>query len=196
MKNLVSFVSKPYRLAPLFLLPSLAFAHPGHDVRGGMYEGLVHPIMGIDHLLAMIAVGIWAIRRGGALRWLAPATFVTCMLMGTLLGASNAIDLHNESLLAGSVMALGLGIVFAARIPATIGSIAIGAFAIIHGFTHGAEATHGVDVGYVTGVLLATTALHVIGIALALALQRSYGERTVQGSGLPIAAAGVALLLS
>lgn len=179
----------------LALAPSLVFAHPGHDEHGGLYQGLMHPIAGVDHLLAMVAVGIWAIVRGGRFRWLAPATFISCMLIGALLGANSVALTYGEFLIALSVVAFGVGIAIAARIPAAVGIAAIGAFALLHGFTHGVEAADGVHADYLAGILLSTVFLHLAGIAAATAAGRLFGRRSVRWSGVPIAAAGFALLL-
>jgi urease accessory protein len=191
-----SVVKFAYWLAPLLMLPSLAFAHPGHAEHGGLYAGFAHPVSGVDHLLAMVAVGIWAVHRGGLLRRLAPTTFVFFMTVGALLGANSASLPYGDPLIALSVVVFGMGIVVAARVPPAVGILCIGVFAVLHGFAHGVEATNGMSGEYLLGMLLATALLHLVGIALALAAKHLFGGRTVRWSGIPIAAAGVTLLFS
>ncbi|WP_256677026.1 HupE/UreJ family protein, partial [Pseudomonas sp. PICF6] len=98
----------------LLLTPALAFAHPGHG-DNGLMAGLGHPIGGLDHLLAMLAVGLWAAQQQGAARWALPCTFVVSMLIGGLLGFEG-LDLPAlESGIAASVLALGLAVALAVR---------------------------------------------------------------------------------
>ena len=100
----------------LFLSPALAFAHGGHD-HSGLLAGVAHPITGLDHLLAMLAVGLWAAQQSGTARWALPGTFVATMLLGGLLGFAGLEIPLMETGIAGSVLAFGLLVAVAARLP-------------------------------------------------------------------------------
>lgn len=127
-----------FAAAALLLTPALAFAHPGHG-DNGLLAGISHPIGGLDHLLAMLAVGLWAAQQQGAARWALPCTFVGTMLLGGVLGFEGLSLPALESGIAASVLALGLAVALAVR-PAL--SLAVGAtalFALFHGVAHGLE---------------------------------------------------------
>ncbi|MCX7627626.1 MAG: HupE/UreJ family protein, partial [Methylophilaceae bacterium] len=150
------------------LLPTAAFAHAGTGMGSGLGEGFIHPFGGPDHLLAMVAVGMWAAQLGGRAVWLIPAGFVGMMAAGGLLGMAG-IDLpYVEHGIAASVLILGLLIAGSVRLAAQWGCLLVGACAVFHGYAHGVEmpVTAGA-VAYGTGFILATIALHGLGIALA-----------------------------
>ncbi|WP_348695350.1 HupE/UreJ family protein, partial [Stutzerimonas balearica] len=120
----------------LLLSPALAFAHPGHD-HAGVMSGLAHPLFGLDHLLAMLAVGLWAAQQQGAARWALPLTFVATMLFGGLLGFAGIEMPLMETGIAGSVLALGLLVALAVRPPVAIAAGLTALFAASHGVAHG-----------------------------------------------------------
>lgn len=122
----------------LLLSPALAFAHPGHD-HAGVMSGLAHPLFGLDHLLAMLAVGLWAAQQQGAARWALPLTFVATMLFGGLLGFAGIEMPLMETGIAGSVLALGLLVALAVRPPVAIAAGLTALFAASHGVAHGLE---------------------------------------------------------
>ncbi|PZE09341.1 protein hupE, partial [Pseudomonas sp. 57B-090624] len=126
-----------YALA-LFLTPALAFAHPGHD-SSGLMAGVAHPITGLDHLLAMLAVGLWAAQQQGAARWALPVTFVGTMLLGGLLGFEGLELPFMETGIAASVLALGLLVAVAVRPPMFVAVGLTALFALAHGVAHGLE---------------------------------------------------------
>jgi len=180
-------------LVLFFAAASAASAHPGHSPADGIASGFSHPLGGWDHLLAMLAIGLWAAQLGGRARWSVPATFVGITALtavaGHFIGALPGIDQG----IAASVVALGLLIACAARLPAFAGLALAGVFAISHGLAHGAEmpATAG-GLAYGAGMLAATATLHAAGVALGLAAAR-LSSRTPQLIGLGVAAAGALL---
>ena len=181
-----------YALA-LFCTPGLAFAHAGHD-HAGLLAGLAHPLLGLDHLLAMLAVGLWAAQQSGAARWALPLTFVASMLFGGLLGFAGLALPLLETGIAGSVLALGLLVAVAARLPlaAALGLTAL--FALGHGLAHGLELPALASPwGYATGFLAATAALHAAGYALVRSLPRAAAP-LVRLAGASAAGTGAWLL--
>lgn len=189
-KNLVARLS----VLLAFLIPVAVQAHPGHPA-SGMEQGLLHPVTGLDHLLAMLAVGLWAGRLGGAMRWAAPAMFVSVMALAGMVGVGGAAFPGLEHGVAASVVILGLAIALAVRPSAlaTMGMVA--AFAVFHGYAHGAEMAAGASVAaYGAGFAITTALLHAAGLALAAVLARSEGSRVwLRVAGGAIAVAGLAL---
>lgn len=175
-----------------------ALAHtglPGHE-HAGFWAGLMHPVSGMDHLLAMLSVGIWsALATDGDRRrvWLAPFAFVSAMLVGAMAGYGGVPLPLVETGIAASVVALGLMIAARVQLPVLVGSALVAVFAIYHGHAHGSEAV-GSIVGYMAGFALTTATLHVAGIAAGLGLMRLRLVSGLLGAG--IAAAGVYLLAS
>ena len=150
----------------LFLSPALAFAHAGHD-HAGLLAGLAHPLFGLDHLLAMLAVGLWAAQQAGMLRWALPLTFLASMLLGGLLGFAGLQLPLLETGIAASVLALGLLIAVAVRLPTAFALGLTGLFALSHGVAHGLELPALTSpYGYAAGFLLATATLHGLGYVL------------------------------
>lgn len=154
-----------YTLA-LFLTPAVAFAHTGHD-HSGLMAGLSHPVFGLDHLLAMLAVGLWAAQQSGAARWALPLTFVASMLLGGLLGFAGVAIPLMETGIAGSVLAFGLLVAVAARLPMVVALGMTSLFALTHGVAHGLELPDLANPwSYALGFVIATAALHASGYAL------------------------------
>lgn len=183
------------RLLPvLALLPLAAHAHPGHEV-GGISAGLLHPVTGLDHLLAMVAVGLWAGQIGGNARWQLPLAFVAAMVVGALAGLNGVTLAWLESGIAASVLLLGLLLALAATLPRALQIGVVALFAALHGLAHGAELPLGGGaVGYIAGFVVATAALHGIGlVATQLLPQRAGWLRWV---GIAIATVGGGLMLS
>jgi urease accessory protein len=184
------------RLAVLaaLLVPAAAFAHPGTHT--GFMQGLAHPFGGVDHFLAMVAVGMLASRLQGINRIALPAAFVAAMTVGAVLGAAGIVLPWVEVLIAASLVAFGLSIVSARDTPIAATSLMVGCFGLFHGHAHGAEMVGSSLLVYGAGFVIATSALHAIGLALTLCLH-TLGERArnfVRASGGAIAATGVALL--
>lgn len=150
----------------LFLSPALAFAHTGDD-HAGLLAGLAHPVFGLDHLLAMLAVGLWAAQQSGAARWALPLTFVGSMLIGGLLGFKGLQIALMETGIAASVLAFGLLVAVAIRLPMLIAIGLTALFALTHGVAHGLERPALASPwAYAAGFVLATAVLHASGYAL------------------------------
>ncbi len=178
------------------LIGATAQAHilPG-DVHG-FHNGFSHPLHGLDHVLAMIAVGLWAAQLGGRARWAVPASFVGVMALGGALGMAGVRVPYMEQGIVASVMAMGLLIALSAKLPLPAGMAVVGVFAMFHGLSHGAEMpVNAVGFAYGAGFVLATAMLHACGIGLA-SLLRPVRLPVVRWAGAAIAAAGVALCVS
>lgn len=174
----------------LLLVPALAFAHPGHD-ESGLVAGISHPLGGVDHLLAMIAVGLWAAQQKGAARWALPCTFVGTMLIGGLLGFEGLALPALESGIAASVFALGLAVALAVRPPLFMAVMATALFAMFHGVAHGLELPEmSSPWGYALGFVGATAALHAAGYAVVRFLPAAAAP-VVRVAGALAAATGV-----
>ncbi|MGH7445593.1 MAG: HupE/UreJ family protein, partial [Longimicrobiales bacterium] len=123
----------------LTVIPSIAHAHTGMGASTGLIHGFAHPLAGADHLLAMVAVGIFAAQRGGRALWALPATFVGVMIAGFLLARGGIAMPGVEPVILASLLALGLLLAGAVRLPPLAAATTVGAFAIFHGLAHGAE---------------------------------------------------------
>ena len=160
-----------------------AQAHVG--VHGaGLSAGMIHPFSGLDHLLAMIAVGAWAAQQGGRARWAVPLAFVAMMAAGGAWGSLGGWLPGVESGIAASVLVLGLLIAFSARLPLAAGMALAGAFALFHGYAHGVEMPSGSPL-YALGFVLSTALLHAAGLGAGLALKSSLVR--LGGAGLALA---------
>lgn len=161
----------------LVAAPAAVLAHPGHDhaVSGlghSLAAGLMHPLTGLDHICAMVVLGVWSAMTTRRI-WLAPLTFALVLLAGALLGLSGVHLPAVEPMIAVSLLALGLLTATRAHLPEGVGAALAGGFALFHGVAHGAELPHGaVAAAYVAGFMTATVLLHCTGIAGGLALRR------------------------
>lgn len=180
-----------------FLPAAAAWAHPGHEHAEGFLSGLLHPVTGPDHLLAMIAVGLWAARLGGRALWAVPLAFLGAMALGGVLGLGRPELGVVEWGIAGSVLVLGVLIAAAVRLPLAAGAGLVGLFALCHGYAHGTEMPLNADAGlYGLGFLLATAALHGLGLAAGLRLGREQRlVPAVRVAGGLVAVAGAWMLL-
>ncbi len=184
--------------AVLALLPMPALGYSGIGSTFGIVQGFLHPIGGLDHALAMIAVGILAACIGGRALWVVPAAFIGCMVVGAFLGARR-IDLpYYETGIALSVVLLGALIASGRNLPIAVTAGLAGLFALFHGYAHGAELPLEVSPpGYAAGFILATAALHAIGIGIYSAfawLGPDLVVRARQVAGIAIALIGIAIL--
>lgn len=172
----------------LLALPGITAAHTGHGT-GGFGAGLFHPFSGIDHLLAMFTVGLWAATLGGSAAWKVPAAFIVMLVTGAVLGLSGTHLPLVESFIAASVLVLGLAVTLAWHVPTGSGIALVGVFALFHGYAHGAEApVAATGLLYVTGMTLASLLLHLSGFGIGHALrQRPWllrsGGALVTGAG-------------
>ena len=199
MKRLFPFGA--YRAMWLFLftlfLPTAVQAHVGFGQTGGLLNGLGHPIGGLDHVLAMVAVGLWAAQRGGRALWLVPSTFLVAMTFGGVLGAIGLSVPFVEQGVVISVVGLGVLIAVAAQLPVLASAIVIGAFALFHGHIHGAEMPLNASaLAYGTGFLATTALLHGMGVATVLFTSALGERRFVRVAGGTIALCGVYLWLA
>jgi urease accessory protein len=165
----------------------MAQAHPGHG--GGYLAGLMHPFTGLDHLLAMLAVGVWAAQLGGRAKWLVPASFIACMAVAASVGMSGIAFPLVESGIATSMLLLGLLIAFSIKLPIALSASIVGLFAVFHGYVHGAEMPLlSTPWLYGIGFVLSTAALHGTGLLLGQRLHKqAAGLRAV---GILIIASG------
>jgi urease accessory protein len=181
----------------VILGPSTVYAHIGVSPTHDLAHGLAHPLTGLDHLLAMFAVGLWAAQRGGRAIWFVPLTFVLVMTLGTALGMSGVSIPFVESGIAISILVLGIFVATAARLPLWISAAIVGLFALLHGHAHGAEipaSTTGLT--YVVGFILATIFLHAAGISVGVITQRLHSSpRIVRYAGAAIAVCGLLLCI-
>lgn len=176
------------------LLPALALAHPGHELSQGLVAGALHPLSGLDHLAAMLAVGVWATQLGGKLRWAVPTSFVALMLVGAVLGMSGIAFGAAEQGIAASVYVLGLLLASAIRLPAALCVLLAGGFAIFHGYAHGVEAPQQANAMlYFSGFVLSTIALHLAGFMAGSWLLRYRQQVVLRWVGTAMAAGGLAL---
>jgi urease accessory protein len=180
----------------LTLIPAAAFAHTGAGEVHGFVWGFVHPLGGLDHILAMVTVGIFAWQLGGRALRLVPATFVLLMAAGAALGMAGLPLPFVEFGIAASVIVLGGMIAFASSAPIGVAMGIVGFFAIFHGHAHGTEVALDTAGGaYAAGFLLATALLHLAGIALGCAIGRiADGRTTYRLGGSLVALAGLAIL--
>ena len=182
-------------LAYVTILP-VAEAHTFGSQGAGLMAGLTHPFVGLDHLLAMIAVGIWAGQLGGRAVWLIPLTFVSVMAAAATLASFGLLLPLMEPAIACSVLVLGLLIAGSVRLPTSVGALLVSLFAVFHGYAHGLELPQAASpILYGAGFVLATALLHGLGIGFASnsrqhkMLQRIAGYSLIAASGLLLAAA-------
>ena len=147
-----------------FFVALPALAHPGHEAT--LVQGLAHPFSGADHILAMLAVGLWASLRGGKALWAWPAAFVAAMLSGFVLGQAAPGAPLIEPMILASVIVLGALTAADARAPTSLGVTLIALFGLAHGYAHGSEAPANAGLGFPLGFAASTAALHLTGLGL------------------------------
>jgi len=157
--------------------------------------GFAHPLGGADHILAMVAIGLWGVIAGGRALWVWPLAFVATVLVGFAAATLGFQVPLVEPAIATSIVVLGLLIAFAVRAQVGLGAVIAGMFAFFHGHAHGTEAlTSGVEpIAYASGFLLATAALHAIGLGAGFLIARSSGQHALRATGGLVAASGLAL---
>lgn len=179
-------------LGVVTLGPGPAQAHSGTGLPGGFVSGFSHPFGGLDHLLAMVSVGLWGAFLGRPLVYLLPVIFPTVMALGAILAMAGmrlpCVDIG----IALSVLVLGGCIALGVKAPVWACALIVGAFALFHGYAHGKELPSAADpVGYSAGFVLATGLLHVLGIGIGAFASRPVGRLAVRSAGGLIVAAGV-----
>jgi urease accessory protein len=193
-------ISTTLRRSVLFLpllLPSLAQAHPNHGTAVGIASGLAHPLSGLDHLCAMIAVGLWAAQRGGRALWAVPLAFISMMTIGAMLGMGGVAVPFVEQGIAASVLILGILLAAALRLPLAASVAIVSLFAVFHGYAHGAEMPATASgFTYGVGFVAATAGLHLLGIGLGLTAKKLATEKMFRYAGGVIAACGLYLVFA
>ncbi|MFU0506113.1 HupE/UreJ family protein [Pseudaminobacter sp. NGMCC 1.201702] len=184
--------------AAAVLLPSLAMAHTGHGEVSGFAHGFAHPLGGLDHILAMVMVGLLAAQLGGRALWLVPASFVAVMALGGGLGLAGFGLPFVELGIALSIIVLGAAVAFGLTAPVAAAMGLVGFFAIFHGHAHGAEMPETVaGLAYGSGFIAATALLHAAGLAGGLVLghtAEARGATLVKCLGGAASLAGVGIL--
>lgn len=178
----------------LLLLSGAARAHTGHGAHG-FVSGFMHPLLGWDHLLAMVAVGVWAAQQTRRFAWTIPASFSAALAAGMVAGLSGVSLIPVETGIAASLLVLGLLIASAKRVPLALGSAAVAAFAVFHGLAHGAEMQPSSSIAaYGLGMIGSTLLLHLAGYYGWQALS----ARTAwwRAAGLGLGSTGMLLLIT
>jgi urease accessory protein len=172
-----------------------ADAHTGfYQVSGGFFAGLEHPWLGFDHLLAMIAVGLWAVQIEGRVVWMLPLAFVGTMILGGLAGAYGLTLPLSEQMIVFSDLLLGVLILLAVRwsVAGSIGLVAL--LALFHGVAHGAEMPHSAIFGwYVAGFVVSTCSLHGLGMGLGTLMQQYLSPVVIRVAGGLVLVGGLLL---
>lgn len=180
-------------LAVACALPAWAHNDVGHTT--GFIAGLLHPLSGLDHIIAMVAVGVWAAQLGGVALWALPLVFPLVMVGGGVLALFGLPLPGVEIGIAASALALGAAIIAGLRWPVAAAAVLVGFFAIFHGHAHGAEVPAGASVlSYSLGFVGATAGLHLLGIAIGSLRRSRTGATVLRASGGSIAVAGAFLL--
>lgn len=178
-------------LLTLVLLPLSAMAHTQEGLQGGLVSGFLHPILGPDHLVAMVAVGLWGAQLGAPAIWMLPITFPAVMALGGLFGILGLPLPGVEVGVASSAIVLGALVALRVRPPLALAATLVGAFAIFHGYAHGAELPEAANpLAYGVGFVGSTGLLHLVGILLGLLVRWPAGERVVQACGALVALVG------
>jgi len=180
-----------FPLLALAATPALAHIGVGHT--HSFAAGFAHPLGGLDHMLAMVTVGLWGVLAGGRALWAWPAAFVGAMLAG-FVAASAGLDLpFVEPAILASSIALGLLVLLAVKAPLWAGAAIVASFALFHGHAHGTEAVGASLIPYAVGFAIATAALHGSGILLGLSVDGRLGRLALRGAGAAAGLGGVAL---
>jgi urease accessory protein len=182
-------------VAGLLIMVQTASAHEASGVAGGFGSGFMHPILGWDHVAAMVAVGLWGAVLGQPAIWILPVTFPLVMAIGGALGVAGVPLPGVEIGIASSALILGAMVLCAARPPLWLAAVLVAAFAVFHGHAHGTELPHAASpLAYSLGFVLSTGLLHMCGIAFGLLTRWRAGTLLVRAGGAVIALAGALFL--
>ena len=172
-----------------------AFGHGLQGEAGGFLTGLLHPLSGADHVLAMVAVGLWGAQLGAPAIWVLPVAFPLVMAMGGMLGFLGVPIPGVEYGISASAIVLGAAVAFEVRPALVIAALVVGCFAIFHGHAHGTELPAGQSaLLYSMGFVIATGCLHAVGIGIGTVHRRTWGRPLLRGAGMVVAAGGVFFL--
>ncbi|MFO1313180.1 MAG: HupE/UreJ family protein [Burkholderiales bacterium] len=186
----------PRLMAALALLTALwaqsALGHvPGSEARGFL-TGFMHPMSGADHVLAMVAVGLWGAQLGAPAIWVLPVAFPLVMALGGMLGFLGVPMPGVEYGIAASAIVLGTAVAFELKPSLVVAALVVGAFAIFHGHAHGTELPAGQSAMlYSIGFVIATGCLHAVGIGIGVVHRSAWGRRLLRVAGTMVAAGGV-----
>ncbi len=186
----------PFALALLMgcLMASPAAAHAVHEQQGSFAAGFSHPLFGLDHVLAMVSVGLWAALMAGRAVWALPAAFVSAMTTGFLLALIGVPLPMVEPVILASVIIMGAMVALAARLPLAAAIALMALFGLVHGHAHGAEMGSATAISFLAGFALATSLLHGAGILLGFGLGR-LGVALTRGAGGLVTLAGGLMVL-
>ena len=188
---------KSWWLFPVFFFAALspANAHPETSTVGGFFAGIEHPLTGLDHIVAMVAVGLWGAYLGAPAMWLLPVVFPLVMALGGGVGVLGGPMSGVEITIAISGIVLGLVVALAARPPLWVAALIVGFFGFFHGYSHGIELPHSANpFTYAAGFVIATGLLHLTGISIGLLTRWSWGQVVVRTAGGVITIIGFAFL--
>lgn len=178
-------------LVLVLLWTQAAFAHPQKGEAVGFLTGFHHPISGLDHVLAMVAVGLWGAQLGAPAVWLLPVAFPMVMAMGGMLGLMGVPIPGIEYGIAASAILLGAAVMFEVRPPLALAATLVGIFAIFHGHAHGTELPPGQSaLLYSIGFVMATGCLHAVGIGIGTVHRWGWGQRLLRAAGAVVAMGG------
>jgi urease accessory protein len=181
----------------LLAFPALVQAHPVAGDPQGFHHGFVHPLTGLDHLLAMLAIGVWAAQQGGRAVWLIPATFIGFAAVGGAAGMLGGALPGAELVIALSVLVLGLLVASSARLNPGIGLLVAAGFAVFHGYAHGREMPIGVSsVAYGSGFIVATISLHAAGLLTGFGLNLAGRPALLRYAGAAMAVSSLLFFLA
>ena len=196
--NIIHKFSKSLFFISIIILvatPELAMAHSGTGVVGGFISGFTHPLFGWDHVVAMVAVGLWGAFLGKPAIWVLPIVFPLIMVIGGILGILGIAIPAVETGIAASAIVLGLLVALAVRLPIYIAMLIVAVFGVFHGHAHGTELPSATDpTTYAMGFVIATGLLHLFGIIFGELSRWQVGRYAVQAGGLAIAFVGGAFL--
>jgi len=173
-----------------------AFAHVGLGQTDSFAAGIAHPLRGLDHILVMTAVGLWAVLVGGRAIWVWPMSFVAVMLAGFTAATYGLKISFIEPAVWSSIIVLGLFVALAVKTPVWLGAAMVGLSAFFHGHAHGTEAPAANLVPYAIGFAFATAALHAVGIGLGFSARGSVGRAALRTAGGFAVLAGISLMVS
>ena len=169
-----------------------AWAHVGQGEAFGLLTGFLHPLSGLDHVLAMVAVGLWGAQLGAPAIWVLPLAFPLVMATGALLGFLGVSIPGVEYGIAASAIMLGAAVAFEVRPPIVVAALLVGFFAIFHGHAHGTELPPGESaLLYSMGFVVATGCLHAVGIGIGTVQRRPWGRKLLRVAGTAVAAGGI-----
>ncbi|MGZ3254057.1 MAG: HupE/UreJ family protein [Burkholderiaceae bacterium] len=192
IKNKAQFIL--FSTGSLLAVPAFAHVDASHFATG-FAAGFAHPFSGIDHLLAMLAVGIWAAQNKRTAFWVWPMVFPLMMAIGAVVAIAGVHFSGVEMAIGGSVVVLGLLIAFAVNMPVWAGALLVSLFAVAHGYAHGVELPDGTSaLRYGAGFVTATFALHLLGLTIGLIARDKMAMKTVRIGGAGMAATGMYLL--